>query len=85
MSKVDVLQVPQDILDSARITMPELRVEVAVYLYAQRRLSIGKSRELAELPLWEFRQILASRRISPHYDKADLDEDIATLTEMGRL
>lgn len=85
MSKVDVLQVPQDILDSARITMPELRVEVAVYLYAQRRLSIGKARELAELPLWEFRQILASRRISPHYDKADLDEDIATLTEMGRL
>ncbi len=85
MSKVDVLQVPQDILDSARITMSELRVEVAVYLYAQRRLSIGKARELAELPLWEFRQILASRRISPHYDRADLDEDIATLTEMGRL
>ena len=79
------LEVPQDILDSASLTISELKVEMAVYLYAQGRLSIGKARELAGMTLWEFRQLVASRRISPHYDVADLDEDAATLRELGRL
>jgi predicted HTH domain antitoxin len=63
----------------------ELKVELAVYLYAQGRLSIGKASELAGMALWEFRQLLVSRRIPPHYDVVDLDEDVATLREMGRL
>ena len=85
MENANVLEVPQDILDSARLTISELQVEVAVYLYSQRRLSVGKARELAGLSLWEFRQLLASRHISPHYDEIDLDQDVATLQEMGRL
>lgn len=84
-NNANVLQIPQDILDSARLTVPELKVEMAVYLYAQGRLSIGKARELAGLSLWEFRQLLAWRRISPHYNEAELDQDAATLREMGRL
>jgi len=85
MSTVSILEVPQDVLDSARLTISELKVEVAVYLYAQDRLSIGKARELAGMTLWEFRQLLASRRIPPHYDVNDLNEDMTTLREMGRL
>jgi len=85
MSNVNVLHIPQDILDSSRLTLSELKVEIAIHLYAQRRLSIGKARELADMSLWEFRQLLATRRISPHYDEVDLDEDLATLHDMGRL
>jgi len=85
MSAVNVLEIQQDILDTARLTINELKVEMAVYLYAQGRLSIGKARELAEMTLWEFRQLLASRRIPPHYNVKELDEDIATLREMERL
>jgi len=85
MNTIVALEVPQDILDSARLTISDLKVEMAVYLYAQGRLSIGKARELANMTLWEFRQLLASRRISPHYDVADLDADVATLREMERL
>ena len=85
MSTVSVLEVSQEILDSARLSPSELKVEMAVHLYTQGRLSVGKARELAGLTLWEFRQLLASRRIPPHYDEADLDEDIATLRELGRL
>ena len=85
MSVVQTFEVPQDILDSARLTLADLKIEMAVYLYAQGRLSIGKARELAGMTLWEFRQLLASRRISPHYDEMDLSEDVATLRGMGRL
>ena len=85
VSAVRVLEVPQNVLDSARMTPAELKVEMALHLYAQGRLSIGKARELAGMALWVLRQLLASRRIPPHYDAADLDEDMATLRELGRL
>ena len=85
MSAINVLQVSQDILDSSRLSIAELKMEIAVHLYTQGRLSVGKARELAEMPLWEFRQLLASRHISPHYDETDLEQDVATLRELGRL
>ena len=54
MSAVNVLEVPQDILDTARLTVDELKVEMAVYLYAQGRLSIGKAVPAltAAIPVW---------------------------------
>jgi len=79
------MEISQDILDSARVTVDELKIEIAVSLYAQGRLSIGKARELAGMSLWKFRQLLAFRRIPPHYDEIDLEEDVATLRELGRL
>lgn len=85
MSAVMNLEVPQDVLDSARLSAAELKTELAVALYAQRRLSIGKARELAGMSLWEFRQVLAARRISPHFDESDLAEDVQTLRDLGRL
>ena len=41
--------------------------------------------ELAGLSLWEFRQLLGSRRIAPHYEVEDLEDDLATLRDLGRL
>lgn len=84
MSELIALEIPRDILDSAHLTVPELKVEIAVCLYAQSRLSLGKARKLAGMSLWEFRQLLAFRRITPHYDRDDLDDDVATLRELGR-
>ncbi len=85
MGKVTTLQIPQDILDSARLTPKGLKVEIAVHLYEEGWLSLGKARELAGMSLWEFRQTLAARGIAPHYDVEDLEEDMATLRELGRL
>jgi predicted HTH domain antitoxin len=79
------ISLPDDLLDSARMTETELRQEMAVHLYAQGRLSIGKARELAAMSLWQFRQLLASRQIPVHYDEADLADEVATLRDLGRL
>jgi len=38
-----------------------LKVELAVSLYAQGRLSVGKACELAGMSLWQFHHLLASR------------------------
>ena len=79
------IEIPQDVLTSARLTEQELKIEVAVHLYSTHRLSIGKARELAGLSLWQFRQILASRQIPAHYDVEDLEADVRTLRALGRL
>ena len=85
MDDAQVIEIPQDVLDSARLTMDQMKIELAISLYNQRRLSIGKARELAGLSLWEFRQYLGQRQIPAHYDIPDLKEDIRTLQEAGRL
>jgi len=79
------IEISWDVLDSARMNVDELKRELAIALYAQRRLAIGKARELAGLSLWEFRHLLASRRIPPHYEIEDLAEDIDTLRALGEL
>lgn len=76
MNAFSTFEVSQDILDSARLTIADLKIELAISLYAQNRLSIGKARELAELSLWEFRQLLAARKIAPHYTESDLMDDL---------
>ncbi len=73
------LEIPQDVLDSARLTLDELLVELAIHLYQRGRLSAGKAHELAGLSLWEFRQVLASRHIPPHVGIEEIDEDLETL------
>ena len=64
---VATLEIPQVVLDAAQMNTHDLRLELALTLYAQHRLSLGKARELAGLTLWEFRQWLATRRIEAHY------------------
>lgn len=78
------LEIPQEILDSARMTADQLLVELAVHLYEQGRLSIGKAHELARLSLWEFRLLLGLRKISPHFEAEDLKQDLETLRHLGK-
>lgn len=80
-----VITLPRDVLESARMSAEEAKQELAVSLYAQGRLSVGKARELAGMSLWAFRQLLALRGVPSHYDVPDLEEDLATLRALGRL
>ena len=85
MSDIVTFEVSQDILDSARLTAPELKLELAIWLYAQGRLSAGKARELAGLSLWEFRQVVATRHITAHYDIDDLQDDLSAVKKLNNL
>lgn len=82
---IATLEIPQAVLDAAHLTVLDLRREWALALYAQDRRSLGQAHPFAGLTLWEFRQWLATRRIEPHYDIAELRDDITPLRERGRL
>ncbi len=73
------------VLAAARLTPQELRVELAVHLFEQDKLSLGKARQLADMTIWQFMQLLGSRGIPIHYDIAEYEQDLATLKRLGRL
>lgn len=78
------IEIPEDVLDSARLTPAEAKRELALALYAQRRLSAGKARSLGDLSLWEFRQLTASRGIPVQFDEAELAEDLKAIEQWER-
>ena len=58
---------PDDILQATRMSEEELRRELALLLFQQEKLSLGKASQLAKMTILEFQHLLASRRIPAHY------------------
>ncbi len=85
MADTVVVEIPKHILIAARMTPDEMRVELAVTLFQQGRISFGKACELAGMDKWTFQQLLGSRRIQPHYDLEEYEQDKETLRELGLL
>ena len=54
-----------------------LRVELALALYADGLLSLGKARELAGLGKLDFARVLGRHRIPRQYEASDLEADLA--------
>lgn len=77
------IEIPQHLVQATRLTIPELRRELAIALFQQGRLSFGKAREMADIDIWAFQQLLGSRGISPHYDLAEYEADLQTIREIG--
>jgi predicted HTH domain antitoxin len=73
--------VPNEVTQAMRLPPAEaegrLRLELAVGLYTQRLLPLGKAAQLARLNRWEFDDVLGRRGIPAHYSEADLDHDAA--------
>lgn len=60
----------------------ELRVELAVWLYAQEKISIGKATELAQTHRIAFQHTLADRGIPIHFSEEELLQDLENLKKL---
>jgi len=73
------LEIPDSVLQGLRLPeadIPQrLRMELAVALYSQEVLSLGKAAELAELSRLAFGELLGQRGIARHYSEDDLAHD----------
>lgn len=85
MDTIVSIPVPREILHAARMSSEELRCELALHLFQQGKLSFGKAREMTEMNVGAFQQLLGSRGISVHYDLQEYAEDRDTLKELGQL
>ncbi|MBN1878134.1 MAG: UPF0175 family protein [Anaerolineae bacterium] len=74
------LNISADVLNAVKFPPKEiereLRKELALALYQRGALSLGKARQLAEMNLWEFEELLGERKIIRQYTEANLEEDI---------
>ncbi|HNB54297.1 MAG TPA: UPF0175 family protein, partial [Anaerolineales bacterium] len=61
------LAIPDHIFNSLNMSEEELLLELAVALYAAKKVSFGTARRLAGLDWYRFREILADRKVPAHY------------------
>ncbi len=76
------LVISKEILEITQLTPEQLTLEIAAYLYAQKKLTIGQASRLAGLDLIAFQKELASRGINIHFSLEDVKKDLATLRSM---
>lgn len=76
------LEIPGDVLESTRMTMADLKLELAISLFVGERLSMGKAAELAGLPISDFQMHLGARHLGPHYGVAEAHQDRKTLAAL---
>ncbi len=77
--------IPDDILRATRMTEDELKLEIAIMLYKQEKISSGKARAWTGLTVIEFQHELAKRGLFINYDIEDFQADVKTLQSMRLL
>ena len=75
--------IPDDILQAIKMTEDELKLEIAIMLYEQQKISSGKVRAWTGLTVIEFQHELAKRRLYINYDVEDFQSDIKTLQPLN--
>jgi predicted HTH domain antitoxin len=77
-----MLSISRELELATHMTAQEIRRELAVQLYAQGKLSMGKARELAEMTVYEFQCLLGSRGIPVNYGVEDFLDDLDTIQRL---
>ena len=76
-----LLEIPDSVVRAMRLPPKDqrrqLKVELAVSLYAQSILPFGKAWELAGMSKLEFGILLGKRNIPRQYSEQDLQDDIS--------
>ncbi len=80
------VKVPRDLVRILKVRdedIPKLvRLYLAIELYREGKVSLGKAAEIVGVSKWEMMEILASKNIPIQHDVEDLKKDIKTLEEM---
>jgi predicted HTH domain antitoxin len=71
--------ISEEIVKASGLSEKELILELIILLFQRNKISIGKASQLAQIPLLQFQQELATRKIPVHYDESDLEVDLRNL------
>ena len=78
------LELPDEVFANSHWTEKELLLELAVGLYAAKRMSLAKAAEVAGLDRIAFSRVLAAREIPTMYGGvADLHRELERLRALG--
>lgn len=71
--------VSSEFLKSAKMSAQDLAIEIAIYLYEKKRLTLGQAKRLADLDQISFQKELARRNVYIHIEPEDVLQDIENL------
>lgn len=75
------LEIPDDVLQGTGMTPALARLEIAVALYRDRKVSMGRAARLAGVPRPQFQHELGKRGVTVDYDVEDYEQDLKTLAK----
>jgi len=74
--------IPDDIMEAARLSPEELKLEIAVVLFRRGGLTLAQAGRFCGLSRVQFQKELAVRQVPVHYSVDDFESDLATLKEI---
>lgn len=77
-----LVELEDEILIAGKISIEDLRLGIALWLFQEKNVALGKCAELAGMHKIQFQKELARRRISVHYTEDDLQRDILAAQRM---
>jgi predicted HTH domain antitoxin len=66
------------------MTEQELKLELALSLYAMRKVTLIQAADVAGVDFFDFQGLLRDRKIPQHYGVQDLENDMRTLQELKK-
>ncbi len=76
------IEVQDEALRGLALTEPQALVDLAIGLFTERRVTLGRAAAVARLTQLEFQRELSRRGIPLHYDVEDLQADLRTLAAL---
>ena len=74
-----VIEIQDSALRGLNLTEAEALLDLAVGLFTERRVTLGRGAIIARLTQLDFQKELGRRGIPVHYDVEDLEADLQTL------
>ena len=75
------ITIDDELLQGLNLSDQEARIDLAVGLYADRRVTLGRAARIAGISQTEFQRELGRRRVPMNYDVAEFEADMHTLRE----
>lgn len=86
MQKLSV-EIPSELVSAAGMDTSNLSAEtarlLALELYREDKVSLGRGSELCQMPVEQFMEFAAQREVPLHYSADDLENDRPTLERLG--
>jgi predicted HTH domain antitoxin len=81
------VEIPAELVSAAGLDTGNLSAEtarlLALVLYREDKVSLGRAAELCQMPVERFMEYAAQHNVPLHYDVDDLEEDRRTLERLG--
>lgn len=79
------LVISDEIIQASGLSETDLLLEIVLLLFQKDKLSLGKASEILGMTQIRFQRLLDEREICVHYDVAEFQEDVQSLSQKGWL